>query len=368
MAESDQAPAESSEEFDLDLADDKVEDETKNESEDIVQFNCTSYGADYTVDSLVKRLKSGAFFVPPFQRAYVWTQAQASRFIESMLLGLPVPGIFLYKEPTTNKHMVIDGQQRLRSLQFFSEGTFGERKFRLINISNRWEGKTWEELDESDRLKLDDSVVHATIFQQDEPKSGDQSIYYVFERINTGGLRLSSQEIRVCLNYGPFAGMLQELNKQAEWRSIFGAPSKRLKDQELILRFLAFFFEDIKYERPMNVYLNKFMEYHRELNVRSAEEFAKAFRETIGVIAAAIGPKAFRPVQSLNAAAFDSITVATARRLTSGPIKDLQSFKTQYEALLHNNDYLEIITRSTADEERVINRIKTAYLFIAKAR
>jgi uncharacterized protein with ParB-like and HNH nuclease domain len=238
------------EEFDIDLVEEGVEDETKKEAENIVRFNISSYGADYTVDSLVKRLKSGAFFVPPFQRAYVWSQNQASRFVESLLLGLPVPGIFLYKEPSTNKHLVVDGQQRLKTLQYFFDGTFLEKKFRLTNISEQWVGQTWEDLDEADRLKMEDSIIHATIFHQEEPKSSDQSIYYVFERINTGGIRLSTQEIRVCISYGAFAQLLHSLNLHKSWREIFGPPSKRLKDQELILRFLAFYFSDIKYERP----------------------------------------------------------------------------------------------------------------------
>jgi len=61
-------------------------------------FQIDSYGADYTVDSLVGRMKTGAFFVPAFQRSYVWNQNQASRFIESLLLGLPVPGVFVFKQ------------------------------------------------------------------------------------------------------------------------------------------------------------------------------------------------------------------------------------------------------------------------------
>ena len=148
MAENTPAADVSPEEFDIDLVEDGVEDESKTEAEDIVQFNISSYGADYTVDSLVKRMRTEAFFVPPFQRAYVWTLNQASRFIESLLLGLPVPGIFLYKEPSTNKHLIIDGQQRLKTLQFFWDGNFGERKFRLANISKQWIGLTYDELDE----------------------------------------------------------------------------------------------------------------------------------------------------------------------------------------------------------------------------
>ena len=356
------------EEFEIDLKEEGVEDDAKNDAENIVQFNISSYGADYTVDSLVKRLRDGAFFVPPFQRAYVWNSTQASRFIESLLLGLPVPGIFLYKEPTTNKHLIIDGQQRLKTLQFFYDGSFGERKFRLTSISDRWVGKTFEDLEEADRLKLDDSIVHATVFQQDEPNAGDQSIYYVFERINTGGIRLSTQEIRICVSYGAFAQLLQNLNTYRSWREIYGPPSKRLKDQELILRFFAFFYSDVKYERPMNGFLNKFMAFHRTLDKRTPEEFRSVFNSAIDVIRTALGPRAFRPISTLNAAVFDSVMVATAKRLSKAPIRDSASLGAQYASLLADKDYQEAITRSTANEERVITRLRLAELYISKVQ
>ncbi len=354
--------------FDIDLVEEGVEDETKKEPENIVRFNISSYGADYTVDSLVKRLKAGAFFVPPFQRGYVWNHKQASRFIESLLLGLPVPGIFLYREPSTNKHLVIDGQQRLKTLQFFFEGTFKEKKFRLTDISKQWVGLTWEDLEEADRLKLEDSIVHATVFQQDEPKKSDQSIYYVFERINTGGMRLSTQEIRVCVSYGAFVQLLRSVNSYESWREIFGPPSKRLKDQELLLRFFAFYFADIDYERPMNEFLNNFMAYHRNLETRPPEEFRAVFNQTIDMIRNAIGSRAFRPISTLNAAVFDSVMVATANRLAKGPVNNSQSFVEQYNALLADNDFQESIKRSTSNEERVLTRMKLADSYLSKAQ
>jgi uncharacterized protein with ParB-like and HNH nuclease domain len=79
-------------------------------------YTITSYGADYPVDALVQRLKSGDIFIPQFQRAYVWSYKEACRFIESLLLGLPVPGIFVAKESETGKLLVIDGHQRLKIL------------------------------------------------------------------------------------------------------------------------------------------------------------------------------------------------------------------------------------------------------------
>ena len=355
MTKESDIPDEPLEDFQVDLAEEGVEDESEKEPENIVRFNISSYGADYTVDSLVKRLRTGAFFVPPFQRSYVWNRNQASRFIESLLLGLPVPGVFLYKEPDTNRHLVIDGQQRLKTLQFYFDGTFLERKFRLVNISERWANKTIDDLEEADRLKLEDSIVHATIFHQDEPKDNDHSIYYVFERINTGGIRLSSQEIRVCLSYGSFVELLQSLNQHEQWRKIYGAPSKRLKDQELILRFFAFFYsdKDIKYERPMSLFLNNFMTLHRKLEKRPPEEFRSTFVRAIDVINDVIGAKAFRPTRSLNAAVFDSVMVALARRLERGPLTKPDTLSTQYAALLSDKEYQDSITQSTSTEQRV---------------
>src|SRR3989304_6490807 len=92
----------------------------KDERDELVPFkySITSYGADFDVDGLVKRIDRDDIFVPPFQRGYVWNINQASRFIESLLLGLPVPGIFLSKDDD-RKLLVIDGQQRLVTLARF---------------------------------------------------------------------------------------------------------------------------------------------------------------------------------------------------------------------------------------------------------
>lgn len=102
---------------------------------DALRYAITSYGADMPVDSIVRRLERGDIFVPSFQRNYVWSQKQASRFLESLLLGLPVPGIFLFKEPHNRKLMVVDGQQRLATLERFYAGLFNGKKFVLTGVS-----------------------------------------------------------------------------------------------------------------------------------------------------------------------------------------------------------------------------------------
>ena len=162
------APIEIEDEYKLSLKA-GVEDESADESTS-ARFSITSYGADYPVDTLVKRMKGEAVFIPKFQRSFVWSQRHASRFIESLLMGLPVPGIFLYKEAATGRHLVVDGQQRLRTLQYFYSGLFLDKAFRLVGARKERENKSYEELANNEQLKLDDSIMHATVFQQDEPK------------------------------------------------------------------------------------------------------------------------------------------------------------------------------------------------------
>ncbi len=346
-------------EYELSLGE-NVEDEATLEDAGTRHFSITSYGADYTVDSLVKRMKGGAFIIPEFQRKFVWSQRHASKFLESLLMGLPVPGIFLYKQAETNKHLVIDGQQRLTSLRAFYEGLFGERKFKLVGVRQPWADKTYAELDASDQLKLDDSIVHATIFQQEHPKDVLDSIYFVFERINSGGIRLSPQEIRNCVSHGPFLDLIKELNANEDWRAIYGPISRRLKDQELILRFLALYKKSGEYARPLAGFLNDFTEGHMKADAAKIAELRKAFGSTISAVRQGIGEKAFRPIRAFNTAVFDSVMVGLARRVSQSPAPDPRKVGEAYDQLLQDKSYQEFWARSTADEEFVKKRIAAA--------
>ena len=156
-------------------------------------YSITSYGADYPVDSLIKRIENNDIIVPTFgqqltkdseivgfQRDYVWPRPKADRFIESLLLGLPVPGIFLVKEPS-GVLLVLDGHQRLYTLRAYYEGVIHRTEYRLANVQERFEGKRYKDLDIEDRRRLDDSIIHATIVRQDEPKEDQSSIYVIFD-------------------------------------------------------------------------------------------------------------------------------------------------------------------------------------------
>jgi Protein of unknown function DUF262 len=339
-----------------------VEDESAEESTD-ASFSITSYGADYPVDTLVKRMKGEAFFIPQFQRNFVWSQRHASRFIESLLMGLPVPGIFLYKEADTNKHLVVDGQQRLRTLQYFYAGVFLDKAFKLIGVRNVWEGKAYTDLDPSDQLKLDDSIVHATIFQQDEPKDTLRSLYFVFERINSGGIRLSPQEIRNCISESTVLQAVRILNEDVNWRQIFGVKrNNRLKDQELVLRALAMIHMRESYHAPMRDFLNDFAANEgKQVSATILDELGALFGHSMKTIYQAKGKSAFRPVRALNAAVCEAVTVGIAERIKSaGPSPIPEKVAMAYDNLLLNKEFLKASLSATAFEESVKTRQRLA--------
>ncbi len=332
-----------------------------------VSYDITSYGSDLDVEGLVRRIDRDEILIPPFQRNYVWKMPEASRFIESLLLGLPVPGVFFARERDTGKFLVIDGQQRLKTLHFFRHGVFdpksGDRKqrvFALVDVDSQFEGKTYATLEEPERIRLDSSIIHATVVRQDSPPSEDTSIYHIFERLNSSGRKLTPQEIRCAIYHGSLISLLNSLNENSSWREIFGKPSPRLKDQELILRFLALYNELDLYERPMAEFLNKFCGRHKNPDEIFVADAMKAFGGSIELMYRALGKRAFRRERAFNAALFDSVMVGLTRRRGREPAITPEGVTTAYESLLADSEYQERVSRSTADLAFVKERIAKA--------
>ena len=355
----DERPAEEALEVDDFLGDEE------EKSEDVV-YSINSFGADFLVDGLIARLEQTDIYVPDFQRGFVWKVPQASRFIESILLGLPIPGIFLYREDDTNKLIIVDGLQRLTTLHSFHRGFLPDtnRKFALKKVQEKYEGKTFDTLDPADRRRFLDTVIHATIIQQTKPKNDLSSIYYIFERLNTGGTPLQPQEVRAALYHGPLMELLKELNENESWRLVFGPESKRAKDIELILRFFALLYRRDKYTAPMKRFLNDFSSENRTLTVIKAERFRSDFEKTVEWVARTIGREAFRPVRALNAAALDSIMVVVAENRLFEKLSEAE-FAERYKKLMADADFLSNVGRSTADEARVRARIDKARQYLA---
>jgi hypothetical protein len=267
-------------------------------------YNINSWGADLSFRELITMYEEDELLKPELQRYYVWEKPEASRFIESILLGLPVPSIFL-ANTLDDKKLIIDGYQRIMTIfDFVKEGLWRkDRKvFRLSNtdkINEKFRNKSFKELDEKDQRRIKSTTIHAIMFEQKAPNDNDTSLYQVFERINTGGRALMPQEIRNCVNQGQFNSLLFELNDNPHWRELFGKldVDPRMRDMEFILRFLALDTKFIKENESSSIslkkYLNEFMGASSSQNPDIVEERKSKFNFVMQFIIENIGENAF---------------------------------------------------------------------------
>jgi uncharacterized protein with ParB-like and HNH nuclease domain len=347
----------------------QIQSEVEDQESSPVSYEIVTYPADYTLEGLVNKYKKGGIEIRGFQRKFVWSIKQSSRLIESFLLGLPVPAIFLFTDPKSkNKQIVVDGQQRLMSVVYFFEGFFGEEQkgqrtvFKLIGLNKNspYFEKTYSDLESYDEgafNNLNDSVLRAFVIKQLTPPD-DSSMYNIFERLNTGGTQLVGQEIRNCIYYGEFNNLLIRLNKLPKWREIFGTKieDKRQRDVELILRFFALYYDESEYEKPMKDFLSEFMKKHKDDLDQQLSVFEKLFEETTKIIHKNLKKRPFHIRKGINAAVFDSVYVAFARHLNSIP----EDINDRYNNLIVSQDYLQRVTSATTDDVVVTKRIELA--------
>lgn len=229
-------------------------------------------------------------------------------------------------------------------------------------------GLTYKTLTEQDRIRLDTSIIHATTVKQTAPQGDDTSLYHIFERLNSGGRRLTDQEMRLAIYHGALIDLIRDLNSYKPWRDVYGNQHSRLKDQELILRFFSLYYGLNGYERPLSEFLNKYAGKNRSPKIDELESLRKLFRKTVDTFKEAIPEKLFRPTSSLNVAVFDSCMVGMARRLNMPGSREPASalIRTAYKKLLEDKDYLTATSRSTADPLFVKRRIEKATAAFAK--
>jgi hypothetical protein len=311
------------------------------------------YGADFPVDTLVKRMAEKEFIIPGFQRKYVWKEEEASRFIETLLLGLPSPSLFLAKDKFSKKYLVIDGQQRLKTLQYFFQGFFEEGTvFKLKNVVQHLEGLTYSTLPPSERRELNNAIIHCIIISESYDPQG---IFYLFERLNTTGTPLNPQEIRNAIYHGSFSQLLQDLSSNKTWRELYGKDDIRANEQEHILRFLALHFDLENYSGNMKNFLNQFMLKNKDLDIISENEMKNIFIKTIDFLKNCIGSKVFYEKKKFQIL-FDSVMLLTAQELEKG--LECSKFKKFYELLINDKHFWSFSQPSTTNRKNLMTRLE----------
>jgi hypothetical protein len=319
-------------------------------NQDTARFNLSYYGVDFTVDTLILKLQEEEIVVPHFQRDYVWKIEEASRFIESLILRLPVPSIFLLRDKHTNRYIIVDGQQRLKTLMYFFQESFPDGKiFKLKKVVHELENKRYSNLSLSDQRELKNSIIHCVVIMDEE---NSDAPFHLFERLNTTGTPLTNQEIRSALYFGRFNDLLANLSKNEHWKTLV-KKDNRLTDQEYILRLVAIYFELENYNGNMSHFLNQLMIRNRDLEKYSIEDIQNFFLPTIEIIASIYK----RIDLKFNITFSEPIFYNISKSLSQLQFR-IQSIEEAIIALKNDEEYAKLIKSSTTSKKSFQERIE----------
>ena len=353
-----------------------VSEQEEIEDIDIRKCKFSTYGGDFLVRQLTDMIKEKEIETPKIQRNYVWTLKIASRFIESILLDLPIPSIFLAKAED-GKFIIIDGLQRLTCLyNYIVEGTINKKTFKLSSskdIHVEWRGKAFKELKDEDQRKLRNKLLHAIIVEQKEPTNFD-GLFLIFERINTGGMQLNQQEIRNSIFQCPMNNLLSELNDYQSWRTMFGQdePNARMRDIEMILRFLTLnevnFLTNKAESLNLVSKMNDFMASHRKEDTVQLCVYKDLFYNTIDTIKEFFGENIFRTnIQNLQvsqkfyATVFDAIMLATTcAKRKNVSVQAIENANERVAKLFSDIAFRNACSAHTTDSSAIKMRVEKA--------
>ena len=328
---------------------DWVEDHAEDEDGlQVEEYEITVSPNDFNVMTLHNFIESGSVSIPGFQRNFVWDLKRASKLIESLILGLPIPQLFLY-EQERNKFLVIDGQQRLMSIYYFIKKRFPQTKSRaklrsifedkghipeevlhddsyfqnfnlglsegLPNYANKFNGLNYETLGDY-KTQFDLRPIRNIVVKQNSP-SDDSSIYEIFNRLNSGGVNLMPQELRTSMYHSEFYNLLYRLNNMKKWRTFLGNPEPDLhmKDIEILLRGFALLVDNQNYAPSMAKFLNQFS---KKCKTQSSErnEYLRKLFESFLEACSNLPENAFKTKKNnrFNVALYEAVFTATCEQ------------------------------------------------------
>jgi hypothetical protein len=330
--------------------------------------------ADAEIESLYSKHKRGKLIVQPdFQRDFVWDRKRASRLIESALLCIPIPIVYISEEPD-NKEYVIDGQQRLTSFFSFLDGKFPDGSdFKLtgLQVFSELNGKSCGDL--SDQLQ--DAVRYFKLRTVTFKRGSDENLKFeIFERLNTGSVPLNDQELRNCIYRGPYNDLITELSREPDFVYLLdlAKPDKRRRDVELVLRFCALYNATyLKYKPPIKTFLNKEASARRALSSDEAKNLRNAFKNACHIARSMFGKQAFKRFypgtagrpdgrwepKKFNASLYDVVMVTFADLDKNKAYAKMDAIREAFIQLMtENKDFIDSIELSTSSVQAVKKR------------
>ncbi len=323
---------------------------------------------DYNLESLAQLIgKRTIDLAPKYQRRFRWDEKRKSKLIESFLMNVPIPPIFL-NEDDFGQYSVIDGKQRLSSISEFLTGKLtlsGLEVFEDLNNKNFYDLPT--EFQNSIKIR---ATVRAIIIL----RQSDKDIKYeVFQRLNTGGVKLNAQEIRNSAFPGKLNDTIIELSESKDFHKMLGIKSKtksrvyqEMRDVELVLRFFALKDSWRKYSGGLKKILDSYMDEHKNLGEKEVAKLAKQFKDTTEKVNIVFGQEgSFRRwlpdnkkwKQQVSAPIYDAQIFACYKKNTQTLSDNKDNIMADFKKLFtDDNDFIESIESSTATPKRFLYR------------
>ena len=331
---------------------------------------------DPEIDGLYQRWKRGKLDVQPdFQRYFVWDIIKSSRLLESALLDIPLPVVYLTEEQD-GKIYVIDGQQRLTSFFAFMDGLFPDKKgkpFKLtgLKVLKDYQGKLFTQLPEDIQDKIRYCKIRTITFKKE---SNPNLKFEIFERLNTGSVPLNTQELRNCIYRGKFNNLVKELASDKDFLELLGLKhsDRRMKDVELVLRFASFYHNThINYKSPIKNFLNNEITRFQNISDKDADQLRVAFKNSVSIIKSLLGENAFKRYYKgndknpngywensrFNASLFDILMDSFARVDKNSVYGNLDAIREAFIALMTTDlEFIDAIEIGTSEERKVVRR------------
>lgn len=254
-----------------------------------VKFNHIQIPIDYFYSS------NKYIIHPVFQRHFVWTKKQKSSLIETILTGMPMPNIYTYLDITTDKELIIDGQQRLTTIKKFINN-----EFKLSGLENKHlNGFDYFTLPQEYKNRINNYTLYITQIGNLNSKN---ILYEIFKKFNTGSTKLNAQELRNCIYQGKFNSLIHELTKYEGFNKIFKDKEvDRMEKEEYILRFFALYENFDSFKQDLKIFLDEYLNEKIKMNELSDEIFnvqtnnlILKFKKSVDLSIAVFGINAFK--------------------------------------------------------------------------
>jgi hypothetical protein len=340
---------------------------------------------EYDLETLVKKIEKGIINLDPdYQRRHRWNNEMSSRLIESLILNIPIPLIYLSQdfdvdaETEDSRYSVIDGQQRLTAIYNFFENAYSLQGLKTLSTLN---GSYYHDLPPFLIRRLEERTIRCLRI---DSTVDPQVKIDIFERLNSGSVKLEVQEIRNAVHRGTFNILCKELAEFPSFRALLQIPEKgvehnpkvqNMEDVELVLRFFALFsgkyknFKKIK-DFSFKDFLTDELVNGNKLSKEELNKLSGEFRKTMDFIYQNFGSLAFAKYKcenkklklqsKFNSAVFDALAIAVHQEFIAKKKGFNETSKENFLNLFRNEDFYESVSASTADSKKLAHRIEEA--------